>query len=114
MSDRKRINITLRPAEYDQVSAITKRLGLGNPSQAVLAMVRLFVKMIENPKQTAESIDYEAEDQEYITGMFSELADFEPTPEAGHVPCRSFHRSVDSVTNKTQPHRRQKAKTTTS
>lgn len=105
MSDRKRINLTLRPEEYGKIKAITVQLGLDNPSQTALAMVRLFVKMIENPRQPLENIAADVEDQEYITGMFSELAEFEPTPEAGHAPQRSWHRSIDTITSNNPPRR---------
>lgn len=87
------------------MKAIMIQLGFDNPSQTALAMVRLFVKMIENPKQPLENIGADVEDQKYITEMFSELADFEPTPEAGHAPRRSCHRSIDTITSNNPPRR---------
>ncbi|MCM1484070.1 MAG: hypothetical protein NC043_07020 [Muribaculaceae bacterium] len=86
MSNRRRINISLSPQEYDLVQEMRTRYGYRNACEMIAVLVRILTDRI---KAAEERIyDIPESDGEYIDTMFDELAQGGSVP-YGAVPKRT-------------------------
>lgn len=83
MKERKRINISLDPATYEQLRKIQKRHGFKNMCELVVAFVNILIDRVEDADH--RRYDIPDGDGEYIDNMFEDLGHVIRTPD-GTVP----------------------------
>ena len=86
MSERRRINLSLREETYDELQQVVRDYHFRNACEVVNTLISLFLKKVRNPNQSASMGTPEDEDERFIREMFDEFETWEPTPQAGHAP----------------------------
>ena len=86
MSERRRINLSLREETYDELQQVVRDYHFRNACEVVNTLISIFLKKVRNPYRSATAGAPEDEDERYIREMFDEFETWEPTPQAGHAP----------------------------
>lgn len=97
--NRKRLNLTLRIADYEYTKSLANEYGFKNLCGFVAEVLSLFLNYSRNPPVTRKRLPTINEE---ITQMFNELMDYEQTP-ANTLPGvrhlnRGFEQSSPVVT----------------
>lgn len=85
MSDRIRINLSVRPSVYKRLKEIGRVRRFASVCSQVIALINLYIDMVDANGTIPQGM--EEDDGEYLRRMFSELQDTTPVPD-GTVPVR--------------------------
>ena len=85
MSDRKRVNISIDPATYGKLQALTKQYKFKNICELLVSFAHILLDRMEVAEQ--RKYDLPDDDGKYIDQMFDDLGHVERTPD-GTVPVR--------------------------
>lgn len=86
MSQRKRLNLSMREETYNELQKVVEDYHFKNACEVVNTLIGLFLKRVR-AAEDQDPPEEEDDDERYIAEMFSEFADWEPTPEPGHAPA---------------------------
>ena len=90
---RQRINITVSPAFYDELQRIRKDYGFVNVCEICTALLHVFADHVRLAEQAKQEQPPSVED--FIGQMFSDFANWEPTPNADIVLKRVHAHPID-------------------
>ena len=82
---RYRINLSVSPAEFQRIRRAAKFHGFRGPCEMVLAMVRLFLRLMDRNNDRPEP------DEEYIYHLFDAMSNAEQQPD-GTVPVTRWNK----------------------
>lgn len=83
MSDRKRINVSVDPETYEDLTEIKKSYGFANLCEVLVAFAHILVD--RRRKNDKRRYDLPEDDGQYIDNMFDDLGHCQRTPD-GTVP----------------------------
>lgn len=91
MSDRKRVNISIDPATYDKLQALTKQCKFKNICELLVSFAHILLDRMEVAEQ--RKYDLPDEDGAYIDTMFEELGEADRKPDDTNV-CSYTHKKI--------------------
>ena len=83
MSDRKRVNISIDPATYGKLRALTKQYKFKNICELLVSFAHILLDRMEVAEQ--RKYDLPDEDGAYIDTMFEELGEADRKPDDTNV-----------------------------
>ena len=89
MSDRKRVNISIDPATYSKLQAMTKQYKFKNICELLVSFAHILLDRMEVAEQ--RKYDLPDEDGAYIDTMFDELGKADRKPDDTNV-CSYTHK----------------------
>ena len=91
MSDRKRVNISIDPATYGKLQALTKQYKFKNICELLVSFAHILLDRMEVAEQ--RKYDLPDEDGAYIDTMFEELGEADSKPDDTNV-CSYTHKKI--------------------
>ena len=91
MSDRKRVNISIDPATYGKLQALTKQYKFKNICELLVSFAHILLDRMEVAEQ--RKYDLPDEDGAYIDTMFEELGEADRQPDDTKV-CSYTHKKI--------------------
>lgn len=91
MSNRKRVNISIDPATYGKLQALTKQYKFKNICELLVSFAHILLDRMEVAEQ--RKYDLPDEDGAYIDTMFEELGGADRKPDVTNV-CSYTHKKI--------------------
>ena len=91
MSDRKRVNISIDPATYGKLQALTKQYKFKNICELLVSFAHILIDRMAGAEQ--RKYDLPDEDGTYIDSMFDELGEADRKPDDTNV-CSYTHKKI--------------------
>ena len=91
MSDRKRVNISIDPATYSKLQAMTKLYKFKNICELLVSFAHILLDRMELAGQ--RKYDLPDEDGAYIDTMFDQLGEADRKPDDTNV-CSYTHKKI--------------------